>query len=337
MDRFLKLSDENRLATFNKAETEIGLSEDIIEKDFWVCWILKELFLLDEIKDHLTFKGGTSLSKVFKVINRFSEDIDVSVERTYLGFKDDKDPANATPKQAKKLIEELGAACQHFVSNELFNRLNDIIISKIGKTNWKLEIDKDDNDGQTILFYYPKITTKVSEYIKPLVKIELGARSDHWPVGMQKISPYIAEVLPEALKNMDAEIRVLNIERTFWEKATILHKYAHYPENKVVPERQSRHYFDFYCLLNSEGKVKALSKIDLLDKVAAHKTLYFKSAWASYNSAKQGTLKLIPGDKVKSAMEADYKAMSEMFAGDIPEWKMIMSLIQEFEKEFNRK
>lgn len=331
MDRFLKLSDENRLATFNKAETEIGLSEDIIEKDFWVCWILKELFLLDEIKDHLTFKGGTSLSKVFKVINRFSEDIDVSVERTYLGFKDDKDPANATPKQAKKLIEELGVACQHFVSNELFNRLNDIIISKIGKTNWKLEIDKNDNDGQTILFYYPKITTKVSEYIKPLVKIELGARSDHWPVGMQKISPYIAEVLPEALKNMDAEIRVLNIERTFWEKATILHKYAHYPE------RQSRHYFDFYCLLNSDGKVKALSKIDLLDKVAAHKTLYFKSAWANYNSAKQGTLKLIPGDKVKSAMEVDYKAMSEMFAGDIPEWKTIMSLIQEFEKEFNRK
>ena len=337
MDRFLKLSDENRLATFNKAEAEIGLSEDIIEKDFWVCWILKELFLLDEIKDYLTFKGGTSLSKVFKVINRFSEDIDISVERTYLGFKDDKDPANATPKQAKKLIEELGVACQLFVTNELFNRLNDIIISKLDKTNWKLEIDMEDNDGQTILFYYPKITTKASEYIKPLVKIELGARSDHWPVGMQKISPYVAEVLPESFKNMDAEIRVLNIERTFWEKATILHKYAHYSENKVVPRRQSRHYFDFYCLLNSEGKAKALSNIDLLDKVAAHKTLYFKSAWANYNSAKLGTLKLFPGDKVRNAMEADYKDMSEMFAGDIPEWKTIISLIKEFEKEFNKK
>lgn len=212
--------------------------------------------------------------------------------------------------------------------------LNEIIISKIGKNNWKLEIDKD--DGQTILFYYPKITTKESEYIRPLVKIELGARSDHWPVGMQKISPYVAEILPEPFKNMDAEIRVLNIERTFWEKATILHQYAHYPENKIVPERQSRHYFDFYCLLNSEGKVKALLSVDLLGKVAAHKTLYFKSAWANYNSAKQGTLKLIPGEEVKNAMEADYKAMSEMFAGDIPDWKTIISLIQEFEEEFNR-
>lgn len=337
MDRFLKFSEKDKLIALRKAEETTGLSEGIIEKDFWVCWILKELFLLDEIKDHLTFKGGTSLSKVFKVINRFSEDIDVSVERSYLGFKDEKDPANVTSKQAKKLIEELGDACQHFVSNELFNRLNDIIASKIGKKNWKLEIDEDDNDGQTILFYYPKITTKESEYIKPLVKIELGARSDHWPVGMQKISPYVAEVLPESFKNMDAEIRVLNIERTFWEKATILHKYAHYPENKVVPERQSRHYFDFYCLLNSEGKVKALANLDLLDKVATHKTLYFKSAWANYNSAKLGTLKLIPGDKVRNAMEADYKAMSEMFAGDTPEWKAIISLIQDFEKEFNKK
>jgi len=335
MDRFLKLSDENKIAAYNKAETEIGLAEDIIEKDFWVCWILKELFQLVEIKDNLTFKGGTSLSKIYKVINRFSEDIDVSIERSYLGFKDEKDPANAGTKQAKKLIEELGEACKKFVQGELFNRLKDVITTKIGKTQWNLEIDMEDNDGQTILFYYPKLTTKASEYIRPIVKIELGARSDHWPVGMQKISPYVAEILPSPLKEMDAEIKVLNIERTFWEKATILHKYAHYPEEKTVPERQSRHYFDFYCLLNSEGKSKALSSLELLEKVGIHKNLYFKAAWANYHTAKQGSLKLIPGDKVKKAMEADYKAMSEMFAGDIPNWDEIITLIHQFENEFN--
>ena len=112
MDRFIKLTDENKIATFSKAESHIGFSEDIIEKDFWVCWILKELFQLNEIKDHLTFKGGTSLSKIYKVIDRFSEDIDISVEKAFLGFKGDKDPANVGPKQAKKLIDESGLKVQ---------------------------------------------------------------------------------------------------------------------------------------------------------------------------------------------------------------------------------
>lgn len=335
MDRFIKLTDENKIATFSKAETDLGLSEDIIEKDFWVCWILKELFQLNEIKDNLTFKGGTSLSKVYKVIDRFSEDIDVSVERSFLGFKDDKDPANVGPKQAKRLIEDLGVECQKFVRGDLYNQLEIIIKSKLGSSGWKLEIDEDDNDGQTILFTYPKLTTKASEYIRPVVKIELGARSDHWPVSMQKISPYVTEILPSPLNKMEAEIRVLNIERTFWEKATILHRYAHYPDEKTVPERQSRHFFDFYCLLKSHGKVKALESIDLLEKVAAHKNLYFKAAWANYLTAKQGSLKLIPQDKVMKAMEADYKAMSEMFPGNVPDWHEIVSLIHLFEKDFN--
>lgn len=335
MDRFLHIKNSDKEIAYRKAAEATGLSEGIIEKDFWVCWTLKELFSLDGIKDHLTFKGGTSLSKIYKVIDRFSEDIDVSVERAFLGFKDNKDPANVGSKQAKKLIDELGAACQVFVRGDLFNQLEEIIKSKLGTTGWKLEIDEEDNDGQTILFTYPKLTVKASEYIRPVVKIELGARSDHWPVSMQKISPYIAEILPAPLNQMDAEIKVLNIERTFWEKATILHKYAHYPDNKTVPERQSRHFFDFYCLLNSEGKAKALANIDLLEKVAAHKNVYFKSAWANYLTAKKGSLKLIPGEKVMRAMEADYKAMSEMFAGDVPSWDEIIKVIRKFQDSFN--
>lgn len=271
------------------------------------------------------------------MIDRFSEDIDVSIERAYLGFKDDKDPANVGTKQAKRLLEELGEACQKFVRDDLFNLLGKVIKSKLGANGWKLEIDEDDNDEQTILFTYPKITSKTSNYIRPVVKIELGARSDHWPVSMQKISPYVAEILPAPLNKMEAEIRVLNIERTFWEKATILHKYAHYPKNKTVPERQSRHFFDFYCLLNSDGKAKALANIDLLEKVAAHKNIYFKAAWANYLTAKKGSLKLIPEEKVMKAMEADYKAMSEMFAGEVPSWDEVIKDVKEFEDDFNEK
>ena len=99
---------------------------------------------------------------------------------------------------------------------------------------------------------------------------------------MQKITPYIVEIMPDGFQNMEAEIRVLNVERTFCEKATILHKYAHYPEGKVVPERQSRHFYDFYCLLNSDAKKKVLVNMDLLEKVIAHKSLYFRSGWANF-------------------------------------------------------
>lgn len=335
MDRFLALSNEDKIATFNKAQIEIGLSEDLIEKDFWVCWILKELFLMDTIKDNLTFKGGTSLSKIYKVIERFSEDIDLSIERGFLGFKNDKDPANVGSKQSKKLIEELGIACQKFVRGDLYKRLESVIKSKLGATGWKLEIDEDDNDAQTILFSYPKLTARASEYIRPIVKIEMGARSDHWPVSKQKIIPYVAEVLPSPLNKMDAEIKVLNIERTFWEKATILHMYAYFPESKTVPERQSRHYYDFYFLLKSEGKTKALANIDLLEKVAAHKNIYFKAGWANYSTAKKGSLKLVPQEKVLKAMESDYKAMSEMLHGEVPKWSDVISAIQSFEKTFN--
>lgn len=335
MDRFLKVSDKDKLASFVKAETEVRLSEDIIEKDFWVCWILKELFLLEEIKDHLTFKGGTSLSKIYKVISRFSEDIDVSVERAYLGFKDDTEPANVSGKKAKSLIADLGEACKEFVQKDLYYKLHKVIEEKIGIVGWKLEIDYDDNDGQTLLFTYPKFTSKTSNYIKPMVRIELGARSDHWPVSMLKIAPYVAEVLPSPLSSMDAEIRVLNLERTFWEKATILHSYANYPDGKTVPERQSRHFYDFYSLLNSEGKQIALKNIELLEKVCQHKKLYFKSAWADYDSAKKGSLKLIPRETVLKAMEKDYRAMSEMFSESAPSWREIIELIKEFELEFN--
>ena len=337
MDRFLHIKNKDKEVAYRKASEELDLSEGIIEKDFWVCWTLKELFSIDVIKENLTFKGGTSLSKIYKVINRFSEDIDISVEKAYLGFKDEKDPSSAGTKKAKKLIKELGETCQKFVREDLFNKLHQTITSKLGAEGWKLEIDKDDNDGQTILFTYPKVTTGASGYIRPVVKIELGARSDHWPVSMQKVSPYVAEVLPAPLNQMDAKIRVLNIERTFWEKATILHKYAHYPTDKKVPERQSRHFFDFYCLLNSDGKPKALANTDLLEKVAAHKNIYFKAAWANYLSAKKGSLKLVPEEMVMNAMEADYKAMSEMFAGDVPRWDEIISEIENFESHFNSK
>lgn len=336
---FKSCNKEELREAFNETAQKMNVSGSIIEKDFWVCSVLKNLFSIETLKESLTFKGGTSLSKIYKTISRFSEDIDISIERKFLGFEGDKEPLNASSKKkAKKLIEDLGYECRHYVKDTLFELLQSRFSEYFNEDDrWKLEIDPDDNDQQTILFHYPSVFNTDSIYVKKVVKIEIGARSDHWPTSMNRIKSYVADMFSSLDHDEEVEIRVLNLERTFWEKATILHKYAHFPEGKNIPIRQSRHYYDFYCLLQSNAKDKALNNIDLLNKVTKHKALYFRSGWASYDTAAKGTLRTIPEKRVLSAMEKDYLAMSEMFFGEVPLWGDIVKALKEFEGEFNKK
>jgi hypothetical protein len=179
----------------------MNVSENIIEKDFWVCFILKVLFSLDGLKEHLTFKGGTSLSKIYRLISRFSEDIDISIERKFFGFYGEREPLNATSsKKSKKLIEELSAKCSNYVKDEFLKTLEKELVQYFETNTWSLEIDPDDKDQQTILFHYPSLFNLKSTYIKKNVKIEIGARSDHWPVSMKKVISYTEEMFP-ALTN----------------------------------------------------------------------------------------------------------------------------------------
>ncbi len=176
--------------------------------------------------------------------------------------------------------------------------LKDAFAAKLGTTEgWQVFPDQEDPDAQTLLFEYPSKTSKAG-YIRPLVKIEIGARSEHWPVSEHKIRSYVKEALKEKIHESEILIRVLNAERTFWEKATILHQYAHLPEDKKLPPRISRHYYDFFRLLNSEIKEKALIETALLERVAIHKSIYFASSWANYGTARKGTLKLFPPPRI---------------------------------------
>lgn len=336
MRTFAKLTPEDKKPFFDTAAEKVGLPYHIVEKDFWVCWLLDILFSMDEIKDHLTFKGGTSLSKVYDKIRRFSEDVDISVEKSYLGFEGEKDPSQASgSKQRKRLLKELSEGCKEFVQNRLKSELENIIKFEFNGTDldWEIEIDSSDNDGQTLLFKYPTNDKRASDYVRPSVKIEVGARADHWPIEMNKVISYVAQGVPAGIENKEAEIRVLSIERTFWEKATILHMFANYPEDKKVPIRNSRHYYDIYCLIVSDAKDKAMGRIDLLEKVAEHKDIYFRAGWTDYDGAKnKKTLKLIPGERVLNEMKKDYQAMEEMFFDSPPDWDEIISSIENFEK-----
>ncbi|MCX6119677.1 MAG: nucleotidyl transferase AbiEii/AbiGii toxin family protein [Proteobacteria bacterium] len=336
MTRIYLLPAEERELFFRTAADTLKISFDIIEKDYWVVWTLGRLFELHELKTHLTFKGGTSLSKVYGIIDRFSEDIDLSIERNFWGQEASLDPEKAGSKKKQRLVlDNLAKTCSDYIQQKMIFDLRANIFEKLRTAdNWKIEVDAEDPDGQTLLFEYPSIASK-GGYIRPIVKIEMGARSEHWPVSNRNIQSYAKDALKEKTFEDRVMVRVLNAERTFWEKATILHQYAHLPEEKDVPPRLSRHYYDFFQLLNSTVKEKALSDISLLERVGIHKSIYFASAWANYGAARKGTLKLAPPTRILEELEKDYTLMEPMFFRAIPEWQLILKTIGEFESEFN--
>ncbi len=340
MDTVLQLSHEQRRQLFEQTTQLTGMQPVIVEKDFWVCWTLKELFQLPAFGEHLIFKGGTSLSKVFKVIERFSEDIDVSMDRTFLGFGGDNEPEKAASnKEKQRRIEALKIACQQKIAAELLPAFDTAIRAKVERgEKWSLRSDDDDRDRQTLLFEYPtSFASEATGYIRRLVKIEMGARADHWPSEAKTITPYVAEQFPAGFKHGSCVVKVLSAERTFWEKATILHAEFHRPADKPMPERFSRHYCDFAELIRKGVGKSAEGMPELLARVAQHKNLFFKTSWARYGEAVKGTLRIAPPEYRVESLRSDYGKMQQMFFGEVPKFDKIMTLLNEWERAFNQK
>ena len=331
MSELYLLLPNERKDYFDEAANRIGIPSWLIEKDYWVVWTLEILFT-SKFKEDLIFKGGTSLSKVYHIIERFSEDIDVSINRNFLGKNPDNMESNNKKREA---VTELKNLCSNFVQKDFLTSLKESIGIKLnGLDGWSLTVDAQDPDLQTLLFHYPKAIIADGNYNQQSVKIEMGARSDHYPKNQNTIQSYVKEVFPDKVTENPVIVQVLSAERTFWEKATILHQYAHLPDGKLV-EKISRHYYDFYCLLKSEIKEKASKDYDLLGKVVTHKKIYFSSGWANYDAAKKGTLKLIPSESIQKALKEDYAKMKQMIFGKAPDFQTILEAIKEFEDEFN--
>lgn len=340
MDDFAKSNPADRRIVFEGTGAQRNMQPHVVEKDFWVCWTLKELFRLPTIGEHLIFKGGTSLSKVFKIIERFSEDIDISIDRGFLGFGGANEPeAGTSNKERQRRIDALRTACQQKISGDLRPVLESAIKAKIGRgEQWELRPDSDDPDQQTLLFEYPTVFPReTSRYIRRAVKIEMGARADHWPCEAETVTPYAAEQFPKGFREPSCAVKVLSAERTFWEKATILHAEFHRPADKAIPERFSRHYSDVFELIRKGVADKAGEQLDLLVRVAKHKGLFFRSSWTKYEEATKGTLHLSPQEFRIAALRADYGKMREMFFGEYPDFDDIIKAIRAWEKKFNGK
>ncbi|MCH6256546.1 nucleotidyl transferase AbiEii/AbiGii toxin family protein [Puniceicoccaceae bacterium K14] len=339
MDDFAKRDPTEREIYFQEAGARMGMPPHIVEKDFWVCWSLKRVFELDSLKGRLLFKGGTSLSKVYKLIERFSEDIDLSIHRSSLGFENDTDPANPTlsGKKRKKQLDELSKATRFLVNGTIKPELSAVIETQLGPNGWILEDDKTDPDGQSLAFVFPRtgLTRSAEDYFKPSIKIEFGARSDHVPAITKAVAPYMEEALPELLEASGVVVKALGATRTFWEKATILHQTAHRTEGKSFPARYSRHYCDLAGMIR--GGTGDLTKDDdaLLATVVEHKKAFYRSSWASYDTAVRGSLRLLPPERYLPALKADLDSMKEMFFGDPPILEDILDTIRKWQDAFN--
>ena len=338
MDEFARRSSEERRLYFEQSGAKLGLSAQVIEKDFWVCWGLKRLFSLSEFRNHLTFKGGTTLSKVYRVIERFSEDIDVAIERDFLGFGGDSAPEKGTSgKEQKRRIDRLKEACQSAVEDRLKPQLGEAVRTALGNTSdWDLSLDPHDPDRQSLLFQYPRaVTGPMSPYFATSVKFELGARSDHFPVEDATVTPYVQEAFSDAFSDAKTHVRVLLAIRTFWEKVTILHMLHHQPESRKIGPRMSRHYYDVYQLAQTPVLEQALVATDLLQRVAFFKSVYFKAGWARYDEAQLGTLRLMPADHNIGPLKEDYTRMQPMFFRKPPSFAGILEALPELEIRIN--
>ena len=288
MNRVAQLSPAEHRELFQETATRRGVSAAVIEKDFWVCWVLKQLFADAVLGTRLVFKGGTSLSKVYNLIDRFSEDIDLILDWRLLGYgPDQEDPYQdfTSNTQQDRFNKEVNARAARYIADTLINDLNRLFahVADVSTT-----IDSD--DPQTVNVTYPAAFSE--EYLRPEVRLEIGPLAAWSPSGRHTIRPYAAESFPQVFDDPACPVVVMSAERSFWEKATILHQQAH--RTTPMPPRYSRHYYDLHKLAGSPVRDAALRNLPLLQDVASFKRRFYPSAWASYETAWPGITEADP-------------------------------------------
>jgi len=339
MDQVASKNATYRKEMFNEASVQKGISAALLEKDFWVCWALKQIFSIPELKGQLIFKGGTSLSKVFNVIKRFSEDIDLTLNRELLGFVGQRDPGNVlTTKKREKLLKEMMHSCSDYIQGpltKLVNRSFEEVLGSSSNEKWKVELDPDDKNQQTLLFHYPQSIAAL-EYIQPVVRLELGCRSIFGPSDNAKILPYVAELFAGAFKSPDCKVVVLTARSTFWEKITILHRESYRTKENQLVDRLSRHYYDVAMMAKSDIYAEALQDLPLLKQIIRNKQFFFRCGWANYDLALPESLRIMPSEYWLPKLKEDYTKMKVMIFEKPPTFDGVLKTLKDLEKDIHQ-
>lgn len=330
---FLDLPVDERRLYIEQAAARRNVSPVILEKDFWVCWLLGILFE-SQFADSLVFKGGTSLSKVFSVIDRFSEDIDLSLSPAFLQLPE----AGTSRNQANKWMMRAEAACGTAVRNQIASTVESAVAGILGKRDraWFEFLTDPATHSPVLLFHYPSTQPTGFEYLKRSVKLEFGSLTDQQPAGRHPVRPWVADILPAAFPDWRCKVVALEVERSFWEKATILHTEYHRPADKPTPDRFSRHYADTAALAKHPSARQAVDDHELRRRVVQWKSQFFGSSWANYDLAKPGTFRLVPPDARLPALRRDHQAMRDMYLTEPASFDDILMTLAELERWINQ-
>lgn len=329
MRKFLKNERKNIDAAILNTARKTNLPPALVEKDLYVCYILDYLFNRFEYKNFLEFKGGTSLSKGYDLINRFSEDIDVVLKADVFNIDLDAIINLESKNQKEKKGEELNKKAILFYQEKLIPILKSDLKNEL-QIDFNIELNEKD---LAIYIQYP--SSFRNEYVKDSVKLEIGPLAAWTPCEKREISCFIAQEYPHLFETVDFSVLITKPVRTFWEKAVIMHQEANREDGKV-PMRYFRHYYDLFKMYNSFVKAEALSDIDLLNEVRNFTMTFYYRKWSKFEEAVPGTFKLYPNKNSIQPLEKDYEAMKQMIFGDSPSFEEVLSIIKQLETEINQ-
>lgn len=330
MKKIAKLSIKDRTELFQATAVKMGMLPNVVEKDFWVCFMLDHLFNDCQFKNAFVFKGGTSLSKSYHVIERFSEDIDLILDWRKIITKEENPWIQRSKTKQDIFNKQINVEAAEFYKRELVPKLNNELEEKLGEGDW---ISVDIEDEMVVNFFYPQIFE--TEYLRSCVRLEIGPLAEWMPSHVTIISPFVVKEYPDLFIQKETSVLTIDAERTFWEKLTILHKIANFPEGKVLPARYARHLYDVYMMGNSWVKEDAFKRKELLEKDVAFKQKFYYAKGAHYETATLKSIELLPGKETRKELLEDYTAMRNMIYGDIPEFENILVLLEKLQGEIH--
>jgi predicted nucleotidyltransferase component of viral defense system len=330
ISRWLQLSTTDKQAIFNEVSAQINLPSAAIEKDWWVVRTL-ELVFASSIAPHTVFKGGTSLSKAWNIIDRFSEDIDLALDRRFLGMeKPDSEMSGSQVSKLRKLSAK-------FITEKYFPELAELFKAAGLKVDIKLgEIKTDDQDPLIIEIYYVTLTDPIP-YLKPRVLIDIGSRSLIEPFNERSFTSMIGEKYKgKAFADNNIIIPSVNPQRTFLEKIFLLHEEFQLPIEKIKVERKSRHLYDVEKLMDTEYAMAALGNTALYQTIVEHRAKLTPLRGIDYANHTPDKINPIPPDAMMGDWEKDYQIMQESMLNNpsLPFNKLI-ERIQELKSRIN--
>lgn len=340
-DEILRADAETRGGLFTTTAQRLGTTSQNVEKDFWVCWTLDVLFNGIVNGPRLLFKGGTSLSKGFGLIERFSEDIDVTVFRDDLGLPASvEELAALSRKKREAALDAIREACESYINGPLSRELTAIAAEACARNGLEphaIHVMPDPADRQTLLLVYPSVTP-LDAYIAKSVKIESGAKSALDPNSRRAIVPYVDADVP-ALDLTVPNVTIVDAERTFWDKVVILHGLRRWYDIRGQlrgnGQRISRHYYDLFRLIQSEAGHAAMANRALCKDCVAHARMFFNRPDFDLASAQAPTFALCPEGGMVDDLRQDYRAMSSMIFGEPPPFNAVVKAIAELQHSLN--